>query len=33
MAIGETIPFTAIPWGDALFVIFAGTMLLPRSSS
>ncbi len=28
MAIGETIPFTAIPWGDALFVVFAGTMLL-----
>jgi NADH:ubiquinone oxidoreductase subunit 6 (subunit J) len=28
VAIGETIPFTAIPWGDALFVIFAGTMLL-----
>ncbi len=27
MAIGDTIPFTAIPWGDALFVIFAGTML------
>jgi len=28
VAIGETIPFTAIPWGDALFVVFAGTMLL-----
>ena len=28
MAIGDTIPFTAIPWADALFVIFAGTMLL-----
>ena len=28
MAIGDTIPFTAIPWGDALFVIFSGTMLL-----
>ena len=28
MAIGDTIPFTAIPWGDALFVVFAGTMLL-----
>jgi NADH-quinone oxidoreductase subunit J len=28
VAIGDTIPFTAIPWGDALFVIFAGTMLL-----
>jgi NADH:ubiquinone oxidoreductase subunit 6 (subunit J) len=28
VAIGETIPFTAIPWGDALFVLFAGTMLL-----
>jgi NADH-quinone oxidoreductase subunit J len=27
VAIGDTIPFTAIPWGDALFVIFAGTML------
>jgi NADH-quinone oxidoreductase subunit J len=28
VAIGETIPFTAIPWGDALFVVFAGIMLL-----
>jgi NADH-quinone oxidoreductase subunit J len=28
VAIGDTIPFTAIPWGDALFVIFAGVMLL-----
>jgi NADH-quinone oxidoreductase subunit J len=28
VAIGDTIPFTAIPWGDALFVVFAGTMLL-----
>ena len=28
MAIGETIPFTSIPWDDALFVVFAGTMLL-----
>ena len=28
MAIGDTIPFTTIPWGDALFVVFAGTMLL-----
>jgi NADH-quinone oxidoreductase subunit J/NAD(P)H-quinone oxidoreductase subunit 6 len=28
VAIGDTIPFTAIPWGDALFVIFAGIMLL-----
>ena len=28
MAIGDTIPFTAIPWADALFVIFSGTMLL-----
>jgi NADH:ubiquinone oxidoreductase subunit 6 (subunit J) len=28
VAIGETIPFTEIPWGDALFVVFAGTMLL-----
>jgi NADH-quinone oxidoreductase subunit J len=28
VAIGDTIPFTTIPWGDALFVIFAGTMLL-----
>jgi NADH-quinone oxidoreductase subunit J len=27
VAIGDTIPFTAIPWGDALFVMFAGTML------
>jgi NADH:ubiquinone oxidoreductase subunit 6 (subunit J) len=28
VAIGETIPSTAIPWVDALFVVFAGTMLL-----
>ena len=28
MAIGSTIPFTAIPWDDALFVVLAGTMLL-----
>ena len=28
MAIGETIPFTSIPWDDVLFVVFAGTMLL-----
>lgn len=28
MAIGATIPFTAIPWDDALFVVLAGTMLL-----
>jgi NADH:ubiquinone oxidoreductase subunit 6 (subunit J) len=28
VAIGDTIPFTAIPWGDALFVVFSGTMLL-----
>jgi NADH:ubiquinone oxidoreductase subunit 6 (subunit J) len=27
VAIGPTIPFTAIPWDDALFVILAGTML------
>ena len=27
MAIGSTIPFTAIPWDDALFVVLAGTML------
>ena len=27
MAIGPTIPFTAIPWDDALFVVLAGTML------
>jgi NADH-quinone oxidoreductase subunit J len=27
VAIGDTIPFTAIPWGDALFVLFSGTML------
>ncbi|HEX5823280.1 MAG TPA: NADH-quinone oxidoreductase subunit J [Candidatus Limnocylindrales bacterium] len=27
MAIGSTIPFTSIPWDDALFVLFAGTML------
>jgi NADH-quinone oxidoreductase subunit J/NAD(P)H-quinone oxidoreductase subunit 6 len=28
VAIGETIPFTSIPWDDVLFVVFAGTMLL-----
>jgi NADH:ubiquinone oxidoreductase subunit 6 (subunit J) len=28
VAIGDTIPFTTIPWIDALFVVFAGTMLL-----
>ena len=28
MAIGDTIPFTSIPWIDALFVLFSGTMLL-----
>ncbi len=28
MAIGETIPFTTIPWGDALFVLFSGITLL-----
>ena len=28
MVIGTTIPFTTIPWDDALFVVFAGTMLL-----
>ena len=28
MAIGDTIPFTSIPWIDALFVVFSGTMLL-----
>ncbi len=27
MAIGPTIPFTAIPWDDALFVLLAGTLL------
>ena len=27
MVIGTTIPFTAIPWDDALFVLLAGTML------
>ena len=27
MAIGSTIPFTGIPWDDALFVILAGVML------
>ena len=27
MAIGSTIPFTAIPWDDVLFVLLAGTML------
>jgi NADH-quinone oxidoreductase subunit J len=28
LAIGPTIPFTGIPWDDALFVVLAGTMLL-----
>jgi NADH:ubiquinone oxidoreductase subunit 6 (subunit J) len=28
MAIGTTIPFTAIPWDDALFVLLGGTLLL-----
>jgi NADH:ubiquinone oxidoreductase subunit 6 (subunit J) len=27
MAIGSTIPFTAIPWDDILFVLLAGTLL------
>jgi NADH-quinone oxidoreductase subunit J len=27
VAIGPTIPFTAIPWDDVLFVLLAGTML------
>ena len=27
MAIGPTIPFTAIAWDDILFVLLAGTML------
>ncbi|MBA2718623.1 MAG: NADH-quinone oxidoreductase subunit J [Chloroflexi bacterium] len=27
MEIGSTIPFTSIPWDDALFVLLAGTML------
>ena len=27
MEIGPTIPFTGIPWNDALFVLLAGTML------
>lgn len=27
MAIGSTIPFTAIPWDDVLFVLLGGTML------
>jgi len=26
--IGSTIPFTSIPWDDALFVVLAGTMLV-----
>jgi NADH-quinone oxidoreductase subunit J len=26
--IGSTIPFTSIPWDDALFVLLSGTMLL-----
>jgi NADH:ubiquinone oxidoreductase subunit 6 (subunit J) len=28
VAIGETIPFTTIPWIDALFVVFTGVLLL-----
>jgi NADH-quinone oxidoreductase subunit J len=28
VTIGETIPFTTIPWIDALFVVFAGVTLL-----
>jgi NADH-quinone oxidoreductase subunit J len=28
VAIGPTIPFTAIPWDDVLFVLLAGTLLL-----
>jgi NADH-quinone oxidoreductase subunit J len=28
VAIGSTIPFTAIPWDDLLFVVLAGTMLV-----
>ena len=28
VAIGSTIPFTTIPWDDALFALLAGTMLL-----
>jgi NADH-quinone oxidoreductase subunit J len=28
VTIGDTIPFTSIPWIDALFVVFSGTMLL-----
>jgi NADH:ubiquinone oxidoreductase subunit 6 (subunit J) len=28
VAIGETIPFTAIPWDDVLFAALAGVMLL-----
>jgi NADH-quinone oxidoreductase subunit J len=28
VAIGDTIPFTSIPWIDVLFVVFSGTMLL-----
>jgi NADH:ubiquinone oxidoreductase subunit 6 (subunit J) len=28
VTIGDTIPFTSIPWIDALFVLFSGTMLL-----
>src|SRR4029078_12772326 len=27
MAIGSTLPLTAIPWDDVLFVLLAGTML------
>ena len=27
MAIGPTIPFTAIPWDDLLFIVLGGTML------
>jgi NADH-quinone oxidoreductase subunit J len=28
VAIGDSIPFTSIPWIDALFVVFTGTLLL-----
>jgi NADH-quinone oxidoreductase subunit J len=28
VALGTTIPFTSIPWDDALFVVLAGVMLL-----
>ena len=33
VAIGDTIPFTSIPWIDVLFVVLSGTMLLRGARS